>query len=539
MSESSTNKLRSLQLGLAVLMFCFVAGCHGGGGHHGDEGPSRHIDPAVIVLDHELILGPEAHDEPARHTERPGVEFDHESHTKALDGVDGCESCHALDDSKRLKTKVNIEREIDDLDSMAEGYHGFCIGCHEDRSGQGQETGPSACGECHRWQPEAESERRAMGFDLSLHQRHVIAEGEDQCSRCHHVYNEETKQLDHRPETESACSDCHTERDRAVKLGGEDVQIVSLREASHASCVNCHRERRGQGRDTGPELCAGCHDEAAQGEIERLENPPRLKRGQPDNRWILTKGATSNLVAFNHEGHEKVTDRCSTCHHQSMRRCGDCHTVAGSAEGGGVNLEQAFHDQRSQHSCVGCHQQRVMDDQNCAGCHVAIGRVPGEAACKACHSGPQPALAKLTEPPPAAQPLGMPTLPAASEDFPTEVVIDTLADQYQPSKLPHREIVETLSKNRIKSALVTRFHDTTQAVPCSGCHHRSPHGERPPPCRACHTDASHPTKDLPSLVAAYHRQCIGCHQQMGLETGCTTCHEEATNRQGEQRRAEP
>jgi hypothetical protein len=134
-------------------------------------------------------------------------------------------------------------------------------------------------------------------------------------------------------------------------------------------------------------------------------------------------------------------------------------------------------------------------------------------------------------------------LPPESDEFPTEVVIDVLADQYQPSKLPHRDIVERLAKNRTKSAMVTRFHDPSQAVPCAGCHHRSPHGKRPPPCRACHTNEFHPTKDVPSLVAAYHRQCIGCHQQMGLETGCTACHEEATQRPGRQgggeRRAEP
>lgn len=378
-----------------------------------------------------------------------------------------------------------------------------------------------------------------MRFNLSLHQRHVQAEGDDQCSRCHHIYDEQTKALTHRPETESSCSGCHTERDRAVELGGESVRLVSLREASHLACINCHLERRFQGRDSGPERCQGCHDAEAQATIEQLENPPRLKRGQPDNRWVLTEGATSNLVAFNHEGHEKVTERCATCHHSSMSRCGNCHTLSGAAQGGGVTLEQAFHNQRSERSCVGCHQQRVMKDPNCAGCHVAIGRVPNEAACTACHSGPRPALAKLVEPTSPAQPLGgMPLLPEPSEDFPTEVVIDLLADQYEPSKLPHREIVEALAKNRNESAMVTRFHDATQPVPCAGCHHRSPAGARPPPCRACHTDSAHPTLDQPSLVNAYHRQCIGCHQQMGLETSCTVCHAESTNRL-RQERGEP
>ena len=121
-------------------------------------------------------------------------------------------------------------------------------------------------------------------------------------------------------------------------------------------------------------------------------------------------------------------------------------------------------------------------------------------------------------------------IPETSDDFPEEVVIDVLAQTYEPSKLPHREIVEAMDKVVRPSRLAVRFHGG-QPVPCSGCHHESPEGTRPPPCRACHTDAARPPADMPALDSAYHRQCIGCHQQMGIdETGCTDCHEEAQGR---------
>jgi hypothetical protein len=60
---------------------------------------------------------------------------------------------------------------------------------------------------------------------------------------------------------------------------------------------------------------------------------------------------------------------------------------------------------------------------------------------------------------------------------------------------------------------------------CVGCHHHSPAGARPPPCRSCHSQAADATRDRPGLKAAYHRQCLGCHIDMGVsKQGCTDCH---------------
>ncbi len=503
---------------LCALLVLVAAGCQGGD-NHGEAHP-RLLDPAVIV-----IAAPDRFGEP----ERPPTEFDHAEHVEALGEEESCVSCHAEEDG-RLRVTFTAAEGATDIDSLREAFHDGCIGCHEERAGQ--ETGPTACGECLRILPTGHSESRHMRWNLSLHQRHVAAEN-DRCESCHHEWDSATKRPAHRADHERACSDCHRNQSRIAKLSGQDVSVRSLRDASHEQCVNCHRERGSKSLETGPANCEGCHSASAQKAIAQLDVIPRLKRGQPDNRWIHTKEATSKLVAFNHEGHERVTDRCSSCHHQTLRKCSDCHTLSGSADGGGVTLEQAYHHPSSEHSCVGCHQRRITDDQQCAGCHWAINEIPGEGACQRCHSGPRPALVKLTEPtPPTQAPNGF-TLPVASEDFPTTVTIDGLADRFLPSKLPHREIVEALARGQRESAMAFRFHGG-EPVPCAGCHHNTPAGERPPACSACHTAEAHPTRDQPGLLAAYHRQCIGCHQQMGLETNCTVCHEAAPAREGSQ-----
>jgi hypothetical protein len=292
------------------------------------------------------------------------------------------------------------------------------------------------------------------------------------------------------------------------------------------ACINCHL-RRDEGQATGPVECGGCHDRAQQLEIEKLENPPRLQRGQPDRMWLYTPGATSHVVAFDHGRHEGHTDRCATCHHQGLQKCGDCHSVTGRPEGGGVTLEQAFHARNSEHSCVGCHQRVVMADKRCAGCHQALTEVPSPQSCPRCHIGPQPsemAHAKLDEAlaPPVTAPL-----PDRGQDFPDVVNIDVLREVYGPSPLAHGDIVQALNEEASQSTLALHFHGGAGA-PCAGCHHRSAQGTRPPPCRACHRGTAAERTDQPALLAAYHRQCIGCHQEMELETGCTVCHEPAT-----------
>ncbi|MBW1880774.1 MAG: cytochrome c class III, partial [Deltaproteobacteria bacterium] len=209
---------------------------------------------------------------------------------------------------------------------------------------------------------------------------------------------------------------------------------------------------------------------------------------------------------------------CTTCHHQTTKACSECHTVLASEEGDGVNLETAHHDTGSDRSCVGCHQREALEP-DCAGCHATLPRPPSESTCAVCHTGPPGES--------AARPELAPLPPTSDDDFPDVIVIELLAADYEASEMPHAKIVEHLDALVRDSELAAAFHPTTEVL-CSGCHHHSPVGERPPGCGSCHDLESHPTEDQPSLKAAYHRQCLGCHEEMGLEqVGCTDCHADA------------
>jgi hypothetical protein len=115
-------------------------------------------------------------------------------------------------------------------------------------------------------------------------------------------------------------------------------------------------------------------------------------------------------------------------------------------------------------------------------------------------------------------------LPALSEGFPETVVIDALVSEYEASVLPHAKIVRALDAPVRDSSLASRFHGDSATL-CSGCHHHSPVGVRPPACRSCHSESADPISDRPGLKVAYHRQCVGCHVEMAVkQQGCTDCH---------------
>jgi hypothetical protein len=208
-----------------------------------------------------------------------------------------------------------------------------------------------------------------------------------------------------------------------------------------------------------------------------------------------------------------------------VKACTECHTLAGSPEGQGVTTQQAYHLESSEQSCVGCHAAEAAT-ADCSGCHDRQVSGGSERTCVTCHQGPRPGEEALEHPPlpPVARELA--PLPQYDEaSFPEEIKIDLLVDSYGESVLPHGKIVTRLNEIVRNNGLASHFHGSTDVL-CSGCHHRSPVGTRPPPCRSCHsTEAAEATTDKPALMAAYHRQCIGCHQQMNIKQGCTDCHE--------------
>lgn len=463
----------------------------------------RPIPPSTVVMVFPEALGP---------MQRPAVEFDHARHAAAMD-KEGCTACHTMTD-RVLDPRLSGTVDVASRDPLIDAYHEACTGCHEERVASSLKGGPVTCGGCHARPDPGVSQRVEMRFDASLHARHSLA-FEDKCENCHHVYDEQLRKTKYEKGKEEACGPCH---------GPVDVErTLSLANASHRSCVSCHLERARAQLAGGPVQCAGCHDAEQRQAIKRLEVIPRLQRGQPDTTWITAPDATSQVVGFDHAKHEPLVSSCSGCHHQTLKPCRECHALAGTAEGGLVTLAQAYHMSPAEPSCVGCHAARSSQPE-CAGCHRALARPPGKAACAVCHSGPLASSLGEDAPPPVLRPVELAALPAFSDDFPETVVIDRIADRYQASTLPHAKIVARLDASVRSSALATRFHGTIETL-CSGCHHHSPAGTRPPACRSCHAERAEATLDKPGLVVAYHRQCIGCHIAMGIaKQGCTDCH---------------
>lgn len=463
--------------------------------------------------------------------ERPLVEFQHRKHTEAL-GQEGCGACHPRDNQNRYRPVLARDTEPADRDGLIDAYHQSCIGCHQERLDRGAESGPVDCGGCHVPRPPARSLRLPMRFDYALHARHVAATGgEKECGVCHHVYDEEAKKLVVRQGTESSCWDCHLDQDEG--------RILSRRNAAHLDCINCHLDKRDEKKDSGPWLCAGCHSANGQSVIEPPEKIARLDRGQPDVLWVKKPPrAGTRRVPFDHAFHEspEVTRACRDCHHRTLRPCRECHTLSGAPEGGGVTLEQAFHARDSTWSCVGCHLRQTARPA-CAGCHHELPHPPGRHSCTVCHAGPPPGEEQDASARPVlaeVRPVELP--PVSEQDFPAWLTVEAreqfqqmpffrdLAQAYQPTDLPHLEIVQSLHSTSARSRLATRFHHRA-AILCAGCHHHTPLDERPPPCSACHAADPDPNDDKPELLAAFHRQCIGCHQQMGIKArGCEDCH---------------
>ena len=501
-------------LAVAVMLFAFP------GASNGDDAPQLAARADLLVLDMNKAIGA---------LERPPVQFPHDLHNEAVtEQNEDCTACHIVREDGSLSPLYMRLEDVagDDLEAL---YHDQCIRCHKDNAEAEAESGPVACGECHRKTPLYTSSRRPFGLDKSLHYRHVRA-SKDKCETCHHLYDEESKKLVYVAGQENPCRDCHREVTEENRL--------SFRLAAHQSCVGCHRELalKSPEEAVGPQSCGGCHGAEQQMAIKIVEKPERLKRKQPDFVLLSVQEADLqssklNTVPFSHVGHERFTNSCRVCHHETLAKCNECHTLAGDDRGNQVTLQQAMHSMTSTHSCVGCHQSEKFT-RECAGCHDLMeqGRL-SEHACTICHAGPPPeeladARSRYTSldqfrPVPREN-----AFTVLTSDIPDTVTIGTLAGAYPPVAMPHRKIVTTLKKHVDESKLATRFHGS-ESVVCQGCHHHGSVGRRPALCKTCHGEPFRETAlFLPGLKGAHHRQCLGCHVSMELHavTNCVACH---------------
>ncbi len=466
--------------------------------------------------------------------EMPAVGFLHDLHTKAADGK--CVSCHGEKDNAFVfKFKRTDEKASMDF------YHEKCIACHSEKKEDGEAFGPNAadCRTCHSGAKPDASSWEKIDFNKSLHFIHessaeikgLTPSDKDNCSRCHHKYNEKSKEIFYAKGEEESCSYCHKDK--------RQENIRPIREASHDACVKCHQTLKGKNIAAGPVTCDGCHDIEKQRKIKKVAEVPRIKRNQPDETAITGwKADAQNFknfmkaVPFNHKTHEKTSESCKSCHHETLKKCKECHgTEGGDAKGGFISLEQAMHKKDSDRSCTGCHN-KAAENTDCAGCHFnkKAGK-EGQESCKTCHSLP-PEQLKSSDPVQLAKTalsdLSSKYSKVEIDKIPETIAIEVLSKDYLPSKFPHRKMVQAIFQRVEKSGMAKVFH-TDQAGLCMGCHHNSPKSLEPPKCASCHSKNGPAQDGRPGLKGAYHGQCITCHQKMKVEavsaTDCVKCHE--------------
>jgi hypothetical protein len=480
--------------------------------------------------------------------EMPSVAFLHDRHTEVLE-KEGCQACHP---SKNDKVVFKFKR-LEDMgyDAQMKVYHDNCIGCHTKTASSGKASGPKVgdCRACHNEKQKLASSWNPIQLDKSLHFRHesakvirpAVASEETNCSACHHKYDELTKKTVYAKGEEESCRYCH--RDQATK------EARSIRNASHESCVSCHLSKKNTQQKAGPVKCGGCHELAEQKKIQVVKEVPRMKRNQPDTvllaNWLNAPDAKPemmkkhmNPVAFNHIGHEKDVASCRTCHHQTLKRCGECHTETGSEKGKFIRLERAMHDMTHDTSCVSCHR-KFQKEPNCAGCHEDMNEKElGKQTCNLCHGVDKSAIKSVPLQKESRIRIASDQLagaskpkPALSDDqIPEKISIGVIADQFEPAEFPHRKIVKALYA-RMQGSRMANFYHRESSTMCMGCHHNSPASLTPPKCASCHGRPFEASADgRPGLKAAYHDQCMSCHQKMKIAkpaaTACVECHKE-------------
>ncbi len=470
-----------------------------------------------------------------RNLERPEVLFLHDLHTDALEKKNkNCSTCH-LSENGQLSYKFKRLKDTD-RQAVMDIYHGNCIACHTKMIAAKEKSGPVVCGNCHKKNQTISSSRVPMGFDKSLHYRHYTAQNK-KCERCHHEYDKKRKKLFYAKGKEGTCRYCHQKE--TDNLNSE--KIISMRSASHLSCTDCHQKTLANNMDAGPVRCSGCHDLKEQQKIEKADRVPRIKRGQPDVVLIKTGDQKEQeprmmRVPFTHKAHEKYNDTCRVCHLASLKSCASCHPLTATNDGKDISLETAFHKMGHNSSCVGCHESK-QHDKNCVGCHdfMEKGRQQELSSCVRCHMTPLPERTGVLSTSKAAKMARMMPeiwretfVSTYKVNVPKKVVIKNLVDRYDPVEFPHRKIFNALVKRINGSKLAQYFHNDKTAL-CLGCHHNTPSAGKPPRCGNCHGkpfDENNLNK--PGIMASYHRQCIGCHQKMGIDKylSCTACHKE-------------
>lgn len=130
----------------------------------------------------------------------------------------------------------------------------------------------------------------------------------------------------------------------------------------------------------------------------------------------------------------------------------------------------------------------------------------------------------------------LPAAGFAGDTGPETVELESLAELYRPVEFNHAMHVDLADGQCARC-----HHHTLGDVPveprCLECH-RGGQEATAVACRDCHpaqrfsaeylatleADSRRYHLDKPGLKGAYHRNCLGCHQENGGPAGCQDCH---------------
>ena len=131
--------------------------------------------------------------------------------------------------------------------------------------------------------------------------------------------------------------------------------------------------------------------------------------------------------------------------------------------------------------------------------------------------------------------LGLAPALAAAQPLPDTVLIDSLANHYQAVSFDHAshvEMTESCAEGHhhgtgapVVNDNCARCHSDSQPVAvvgCVACHPREPFSAEY--LNQQDRDRFRYHRDKPGLKAAYHQNCLGCHEQVGAPVGCQDCH---------------
>lgn len=478
--------------------------------------------------ENKLVIG---HTEVFGVLERPQIIFDHGRHVKELK-KEGCGVCHPANADKNLVFQYPFSVQPGDEAAVRDAYHSLCIVCHTKRLREKEKYGPITCGECHdRKRAREVPSIPVFVFDFHYHEKHVQKLGK-RCDLCHHSYDTVDRELVYEAGTEQSCYYCHDLDAKRGPFLKSEIEVakqkrLTMRKVSHDLCVNCHLSFSRQNVKAGPLECAECHTGKYR-TVSELRNAARPDRNQPQKPLIRVEGGMMKGVSFDHKSHQENSLTCKECHHETLNSCKTCHTLTGSADGKWITTANAYHHPFSEAACTGCHA-KIKARNNCAGCHHRLRDMdtqtkgPKKEFCSVCHSGSEKVPVQREQ-------IQSPHL--IGGQVPDKVTIKVLENEYRPSTFPHLKIIEKLIDTTNDSRLASTFHKNIDSI-CQGCHHQSlPKAEaekrKPPYCRNCHSigfDAQNINR--PRLLAAYHRQCIGCHNKMNIDAkDCRDCHED-------------